>query len=101
VSSGNGGNVTLNVAGDIQIGGTSANGDLSRISTSSTGFSQLEQAKATGSAGNIQVTANSLKVTDGSVISAISDQLGKAGNININLRPLDNGKFVFGKICQG
>jgi filamentous hemagglutinin family protein len=103
VSSGNGGNVTLNVAGDIQIGGTSANGDLSRISTSSTGFSQLEQARlnelrqiggrspllfaeATGNAGNIQVTANSLKVTDGSVISAISDQLGKAGNININLR---------------
>jgi filamentous hemagglutinin family protein len=113
VSSGNAGKITVDVAGDILISGTSANGDLSGISTSSSVFDEVDKARlnelrqlngkapfvfteTTGDAGNIQITANSLKVSNSGGISATSKQLGKAGNIKVDLRDrfiVNNGEI--------
>jgi filamentous hemagglutinin family protein len=103
-SIGNAGSIDLNIREDISISGTDSKGNISRISTSSSALTDLdiqtlknnrqllgntdslEIYPVTGNAGDININANSLKITNGAYASAISDGFGQAGSININLR---------------
>ncbi|BAZ05163.1 two-partner secretion domain-containing protein [Calothrix sp. NIES-3974] len=72
LSNGVGGNIELDVKGDLKLS------DRARISTSSTGSTQLSRA------GNITITANSLELSNNAQILSQSAS-GDGGNIQIQL----------------
>lgn len=72
LSNGVGGNIELDVKGDLELS------DRARISTSSTGSTQLSRA------GNIAITANSLELSNNAQILSQSAS-GDGGNIQIQL----------------
>jgi filamentous hemagglutinin family protein len=101
--SGNAGDINLNIQGDITIAGRDSGKNQSHISSASIQLTDseiqslnddaqllrrpsLEISPSTGDAGDININANSLKITNGAYVSAISNGLGRAGNLNINLR---------------
>jgi large exoprotein involved in heme utilization and adhesion len=103
VGVGNAGDINLNIAEDILIRGSAPTGNISGIYSNSGLVSasslqrvreffpqadlvELDPKVAISQAGNINITARSLKLDEKAVIDATSDQLGKAGDININLR---------------
>jgi filamentous hemagglutinin family protein len=100
---GNAGSVVVDVQGDILISGVSSVGDTSGISSSANslrgqeradyinstkdlGFGPLLPEDEVGNGGNVQITGNSLRLTNGAAIGARSDGKGTAGSITINLR---------------
>jgi filamentous hemagglutinin family protein len=100
---GNAGSVVVDVQGDILINGVSSVGDTSGISSSANslrgqeradyinstkdlGFGPLLPEDEVGNGGNVQITGNSLRLTNGGAIGARSDGKGTAGSITINLR---------------
>jgi filamentous hemagglutinin family protein len=100
---GNAGSVVVDVQGDILISGVSSVGDTSGISSSANslrgqeradyinstkdlGFAPLLPEGEVGNSGNVQITGNSLRLTNGGIIGARSEGKGVAGNIKINLR---------------
>jgi filamentous hemagglutinin family protein len=100
---GNAGSAVVDVQGDILISGISSVGDTSGISSSANSLRGQERADyigrtkdlrfgsllpedEVGNGGNVQITGNSLRLTNGGIIGARSDGKGVAGNININLR---------------
>ncbi|MBR8840939.1 MAG: S-layer family protein, partial [Stigonema ocellatum SAG 48.90 = DSM 106950] len=78
-STGNAGDITVNVAGQLRIEST--------ISTETTGIRNAGQitteAKGTGNAGQITVSAESLKINNGSINA--TSRSGKGGNIDLEI----------------
>ena len=82
-STGNGGSITVNVAGSITI--TGKNSGL------------FSDTNSVGKAGNISVRTGNLQIADGGTISAKSTTMANAGSIDINssnLLSLDNGTIT-------
>ncbi|MFL9456160.1 MULTISPECIES: two-partner secretion domain-containing protein [Nostocales] len=78
--SGKAGNITINTANDITISGiNSKTGFVAGLLTGTT-------PNSSGNGGEIFLTANNLNLTEEAQISARSQGLGDAGNINIKLR---------------
>ncbi|MEO6861855.1 MAG: filamentous hemagglutinin N-terminal domain-containing protein [Microcoleus sp.] len=76
---GNAGNVNLHIRNSISFdGGNSDN--------SSGVYSRVEDYRAVGNAGNIQIATGSLSLTNGAVITASTEGKGNAGNIAIYVR---------------
>ncbi len=75
------GSVSINVRDRASFDGVGSNG------INSGAYSRVEEG-ASGQGGNVNVTAGSLKVTDGAVLntSTFGRQGGYAGNVNINVR---------------
>jgi filamentous hemagglutinin family protein len=73
---GNAGNVTVNVTGSVTIAGVK--------DQFSSGIGTRLETGAIGKGGNVNVTAGSLSVTDGSQLDASTFGRGDAGNIQIN-----------------
>ena len=70
---GNGGNVTINVKGTISFHEFS-------------GVASVVLPGATGKSGDIKIIANSLSLTNGSILSTLTIGQGNAGNIDIDVR---------------
>lgn len=62
--------------------------DYSKVKTFifSSGAYSRSEPDSIGNAGNINITASSLKVTNGAVITTSTDGKGNGGNVNINAR---------------
>ncbi|MEH2074269.1 MAG: S-layer family protein [Nostoc sp.] len=73
---GNSGNIIINARNNISLDGNSGN-IFSRIIND-------VQPTAEGNAGNIQITTNTLKITNGAFISSGTSGKGNGGNISIN-----------------
>jgi filamentous hemagglutinin family protein len=81
LGNGNAGSVIINAKGDVIFDGVASNG------RSSSAFSTVEQG-STGDGKEIQITANSLTVSNGAVIAANTRGIGNGGNIDINVNRL-------------
>ncbi|MBE9041282.1 S-layer family protein, partial [Oscillatoriales cyanobacterium LEGE 11467] len=79
---GTGGNFSIR-ARDVELSGTSANGDLSRI---------ISETQGLGDAGNIDIDADHFVVRDGGVVSVATERDGSGGNLQIRAQNLE----VFG-----
>jgi filamentous hemagglutinin family protein len=76
---GNAGNIKLNVSNDIKIAGVNKTGTQSGI------FSDVE-SDATGNAGNIDIQAGSISITDNAELITKNASDGLGGNITLNAR---------------
>ncbi|MEH2421524.1 MAG: filamentous hemagglutinin N-terminal domain-containing protein [Nostoc sp.] len=74
---GNAGNVNIVAHDTVSFDGVSANG------TNVTSVVSAVQTGAEGQGGNINITAGSLRVSNGALLSAATSGLGNAGNVNI------------------
>ena len=84
---GNAGNLSFNVSGEIFISGIDGTGRSSRI-TNSTGRG-ISQGRGNGDAGDINITANSLILSDGGLIRTPTRSSGRSGNVYINVNSLE------------
>ena len=84
---GNAGNLIFNVSGEIFLSGIDGTGRSSRI-TNSTGRG-ISQGRGNGDAGDINITANSLIVSDGGLIRTPTRSSGMSGNVYINVNSLE------------
>jgi filamentous hemagglutinin family protein len=79
---GDAGNITINVRGEVTLDGTIKLGDSQISSSIFSGVGSI----AKGKAGNIDITAKSLSLTDGADISSRTFGIGsEGGNINLNI----------------
>ncbi|MBD2328029.1 S-layer family protein [Alkalinema sp. FACHB-956] len=79
-------------AGNITIQATDVQVSDPRIDSYSQGVSGITVAlgqNATGQGGNINLTANSLRVFNGGQITSSTEGSGVAGNVNLNVKNLD------------
>jgi filamentous hemagglutinin family protein len=74
---GDAGNVRITATDTVAFTGAGSNG------FSSGAFSSVEQKTAEGRGGNVEISANSLLVSDGAVLSASTFGRGDAGNVKI------------------
>ena len=74
---GSGGDVTITARRSVAIDGIGSDGFVSGI------FSSIAPPKGVGNGGNISITTDSLSVTNGATISAVTGGEGNAGNISI------------------
>jgi filamentous hemagglutinin family protein len=79
---GNAGNLTINIADNLNINGVSSLGF-------SSGLLSNTALNAAGSGGEISIQANTLKIQDGGVIAARSRNAFNAGDISINANNLE------------
>ncbi|WP_414514010.1 beta strand repeat-containing protein [Nostoc sp. PCC 9305] len=75
---GKGGNLTVNATEKVELIGTSADGSVPSV------FSTSALAGSTGDAGNLTIKAQDLFVRDGAQITAVTSGRGKAGNLTVN-----------------
>ena len=75
---GKGGNLTVNATGKVEAIGTSVDGGLPTI------FSTSAQLGSTGDAGDLTINAQHLFIRDGAQIGASTFDMGKAGNLTVN-----------------
>ncbi|WP_375471437.1 beta strand repeat-containing protein, partial [uncultured Nostoc sp.] len=75
---GKGGNLTVNATGKVELIGTSADGSVPSV------LSTSALAGSTGDAGDLTIKAQDLFVRDGAQITAATSGRGKAGNLNLN-----------------
>ncbi|MEO0936005.1 MAG: filamentous hemagglutinin N-terminal domain-containing protein, partial [Cyanobacteria bacterium J06641_2] len=73
-----GGDINVNVTGNIQINRTALLNPSIPSGISTTTFNS-------GKSGNINVTASNIEITDGALINAINFGTGDSGNVNINV----------------
>ncbi|MEO0843022.1 MAG: filamentous hemagglutinin N-terminal domain-containing protein [Cyanobacteria bacterium J06643_5] len=73
-----GGNITVNVVGDIQVNGTAALNPISPSGIAASNYSS-------GESGNIYISASNLALTQGAVINASNFGQGDSGNLDINV----------------
>ncbi|MBT9315998.1 two-partner secretion domain-containing protein [Leptothoe spongobia] len=108
-SSGPGGTLTVNVEGVLDISGTGLSTPLGipvvipSSLTSSSGRDDFPGVVATGSAGELQVSAGELIIRDGGAIAINSLGSGDAGTLNAtaNLIRLDNGGTINAATAAG
>ncbi len=79
---GNGGNVNINVTNSVVFDGIGSPPDSDFIFSGA--YSRVADANAVGNAGNINITASSVSITNGAVLSTITRGEGNAGDVNIN-----------------
>ena len=93
LGTGNGGSIILDVD-EIEVTGFSENGDISQIAASS---------ETAANAGDIDITANNLTVSDRAQISISNRGTGDAGNLNINAENifLDTQGSLQGEVTAG
>jgi filamentous hemagglutinin family protein len=94
---GNAGNVVMEIGEHARFDGTTPKGQFS------SGASSTVNAGATGDGGNVQLSANSLEVTNGAVLNASTLGQGNAGDVVIEIGEharfdgtTPNGQFVSG-----
>ncbi|MBD2199643.1 MULTISPECIES: beta strand repeat-containing protein [Calothrix] len=75
---GKGGNLTVNVTGKVELIGTSPDGSVPTV------LSTSALAGSTGDAGDLTINVQDLFVQDGAQISAATSGRGKAGNLAVN-----------------
>ncbi len=76
--SGKGGNLTVNTSKQVQLVGTSSNGE------SSSGLFTRSEQTATGAAGSLTITTPVLLVQDGAKVNAGTTGFGNGGNLTVN-----------------
>lgn len=79
---GNGGNVNINVTNSVVFDGIGSPPDSDFVFSGA--YSRVADANAVGNAGNINITAGSVSITNGAVFSTITRGEGNAGDVNIN-----------------
>jgi len=77
---GNAGNVNINVRDIVSFDGATT------LDTRTGAYSRVENPGSVGDGGNINITAGSLFVTNGAVVTASTDGQGNAGNLTVNVR---------------
>jgi filamentous hemagglutinin family protein len=85
IAQGNGGNISINVADTLNINGTSTvefQGQV--VGESPAGIIASNLGNGIGNAGNIDIIASKLSLTNGSQITSFSRGRGDGGNITIN-----------------
>ncbi|NMG18692.1 filamentous hemagglutinin N-terminal domain-containing protein, partial [Brasilonema bromeliae] len=75
---GNSGNVTINAANAVNLSGVNQKGFPGGI------YSEVATDKPNSNGGNVNITARSLKVTDGALLATRTNGNGNAGKVNIN-----------------
>lgn len=80
LGTGNAGDVVIGVTGDVVFDGTAANGQPS------SGAGSLVGIEAQGNGGNVEISANTLQVTNGAALSASTLGFGDAGNVVIAVK---------------
>ncbi|MBD2772900.1 filamentous hemagglutinin N-terminal domain-containing protein [Iningainema tapete] len=96
---GDAGNITIQ-AGTVEVAGRTIDGlQPSRIAAAT----NPTLTNSTGSAGLITIQADRLTIKDGAEISVSGQQLGEAGNLNINanLLRLDNASSLRAEVLSG
>jgi filamentous hemagglutinin family protein len=73
---GKGGILTVNASQDVQVSGTSADGQISSALST--------QAQGTGDAGDLNITTSRLLISDGAQVSASTFGVAKGGNLIVN-----------------
>ena len=97
------GNITID-ADRIEVQGAGSNGRFaSRIEASAGSFSIIVNTNATGNAGSLNLNANRLSIRDGATVSVQSLGRGSAGNINVvaDSIALDNKASIDGTTDSG
>jgi large exoprotein involved in heme utilization and adhesion len=79
---GDAGDVTINARDKVSFDGVGTNG------ISSGAYGQARLSNTQGQGGNVNITAGSLSVTNGAVLSSSTYSQKNAGNVNINVRDL-------------
>jgi filamentous hemagglutinin family protein len=77
---GNAGNITINARDKVSFDGVGTNG------ISSGAYGQARFLNTQGQGGNVNITAGSLSVTNGAILSSNTYGQKNAGNVNINVR---------------
>jgi large exoprotein involved in heme utilization and adhesion len=80
---GDAGDITIDARGAVSFDGT---GRLLDGRIASSGILSTSEGNANGDGGNVQITAESLSLTNGATIGAYSLRQGNAGNITIDVR---------------
>jgi filamentous hemagglutinin family protein len=78
---GSGGDVTLDIAGDVEIGAERVDQELFKYLGGVYSY-----AESSGSGGSVSLAADNLTMHSGGTISAASDGIGNAGEIRVKLR---------------
>ncbi len=85
VGQGNAGNITINVTDTLNINGTSNINSQGKVTAASpTGISASNLGNSIGNAGNIDITASKLFLTNGAFVTTSTIGKGNAGSIFIN-----------------
>jgi len=92
----NNGNLTDAEAGDIVVNAT---GDITLNDGSL--ISNIVPENASGTGGNIEISANALALTSGSRITTVTQGLGKAGNIILEANNIDISGFTADGLFSG
>jgi filamentous hemagglutinin family protein len=85
VTEGNAGDITINVADTLSVDGTNTVDSQGQVVETPAGIFTSNLGDRIGNAGNIEVTASKLSLTNGSQINSFSRDRGDAGNIKINV----------------
>ncbi|MEH2106912.1 two-partner secretion domain-containing protein [Nostoc sp.] len=86
VGRGDAGNVNIFIRDTALFDGEAADFNQVSIAVFSSGAYSRVNSVATGNAGSVNVTAGTVKVTNGAVLTSSTDGKGNAGNVTINAR---------------
>jgi filamentous hemagglutinin family protein len=95
-SDGQGGNIKLDIAGDVFISGAKPF-EYVDVNLINSGIFTSTQKDSTGNGGTIELKANNLTLADRGIISAQTDNPGDGGKISLNINNLvveDNAKIT-------
>lgn len=83
---GNGGNILIRARDRVLVDGTGRNGSSSNISSDVSNFEANGFIfRGLGNGGDVQIDANDLTVSNGAILSSLTEGQGKAGNINLTV----------------
>lgn len=84
---GNGGNILIRARDRVLVDGIGRNGSSSNISSDVSNFETNGFIfRGSGNGGDVQIDANDLTISNGAILSSLTEGQGKAGNINLTLR---------------
>jgi filamentous hemagglutinin family protein len=86
IAQGNAGDITINVTDTLSINGTSFLNSQGQSVETPAGIFASNQGNSIGNAGNIDITASKLSLSNGSQINSFTRGRGNAGSITINAR---------------
>ncbi|MEO1006864.1 MAG: filamentous hemagglutinin, partial [Cyanobacteria bacterium J06638_38] len=85
LDAGDAGNITINALESVEVSGAVLDGEFSSTIEASSGRAfSIEDANATGNAGNLFINTGNLLISDGGLMSASTFGEGIGGNINLN-----------------